>query len=73
MSLIIMALAHSTYDGQCISFPLMYYVDSLLMMTRLIRWSTILLRQFCFALDCCRVIVDGRVTFPFTLELFIFF
>lgn len=32
-SLIVMALEHYMYDGQCISFPLMYYVDSLLTRT----------------------------------------
>lgn len=47
LSLIVMALQHSTSNGKHISFPLIYYVDSLLMMTWLIRWSTILLQHFC--------------------------
>ena len=48
LSLIVIALAHSISNGKHISFPLMYYVDSLLMTTRLIRWLMILLQQFYF-------------------------
>ena len=43
VSLIVMALAHSTFDGKCISFHFLYYVDSLLTMTWLIRWSAVFL------------------------------
>jgi hypothetical protein len=53
MCLIIMTLSHFTSDGKHISFPLMYYVDSLVQRPRLIRWMKIFLRLFCFALDCC--------------------
>jgi hypothetical protein len=38
LCLILMTLSHFSSDGKCISFPLMYYVDSLLQRPRLIRW-----------------------------------
>ena len=68
-----MALVHYTSDGHCISFPLMYYVDSLVMRTQLIRWSEILLQQFCFSLDLYRSYVNGRLHFPFASELYTMF
>lgn len=68
-----MELAHYTYDGKCISLPLMYCVDSLLTRTRLVRWSEILLRQFCFSLDCCRSFINGRLHFPFDSGLYTLF
>ena len=37
LSLIMMKLGHYTFDGHHISYPLMYYVNSLVMMTQLIR------------------------------------
>ena len=37
LSLIAMTLTHYTFDGKCISFPLMHYVDSLFMRSQLIR------------------------------------
>ena len=64
-----MELEHSTSDGKCISFPLMYYVDSLLMMTELNRWSVILLQQIVL-LYHCHMTDHGSVTFPFASELF---
>jgi hypothetical protein len=39
----------------------------------LIRWSEIFLRQFCFALDHCHVILHGMRFFPFVSELFTLF
>jgi hypothetical protein len=36
----------------------------------LIRWSEFFLRQFCFPLDHCRIVLNGTRFFPFTLELF---
>ena len=65
LSLIMTELAYYTFDGKRISCPLMYYVHSLLMRTRLVRRLTILLQQFCFALDRCRSFVNGRLHFPF--------
>ena len=43
LSLIISTISHNTNDGQCISFQLLYYVDSLLQQPRLVRWSAIFL------------------------------
>ena len=73
MSLILMVMAHYTSDGKHINFSLMYYVDSLVTRTQLVRWLAILLRQFCFALDRCHSSVNGRLHFPFALELYTFF
>jgi hypothetical protein len=55
-----MELAHSNFDGKQISFPLIYYVDGLLVKTHLIRWSTIFLQQLCFALDHCHTTIHWR-------------
>ena len=43
LSLIAMEITHSTSNGKHISFPFLYYVDSLLMMIWLIRWLVIFL------------------------------
>ena len=40
------------------------------MTTKLIRLLVIFLQQFCFALDCCHMAINGRGTFPFVVELF---
>jgi hypothetical protein len=66
LSLIVMALKHYTSNRKCISFTLMYYIDSLVTRTILVRWLVILLRQFCFALDRCRSSANGRLHFPFS-------
>ena len=73
MSPIVIEPAHYTSDGKYISFPLLYYVDSLLMKTWLIRWSAIFLWQFCFTLDRCCVVILGRENFPFASNLFTLF
>ena len=73
MYLIVMALAHYISDGKHISFPLMYYIDSLLVRTWVVRWLTILLWQFCFALDHYCSSSNGRLHFPFALELYTLF
>jgi len=73
LSLIISTISHNTSDGQCISYSLLYYVDSLLQEPRLVRWSAIFLRQFCTALDRCRSHAQGRVNFPFASKLFCLF
>ena len=44
LSLLISTISHNTSDGQCISFPLLYYVDYLVHEPRLFRWSTIFLQ-----------------------------
>ena len=43
LSLIISTISHNTSDGQCISFSLLYYVDSLVQQPQLVRWSAIFL------------------------------
>ena len=55
----VMTLTHFTSDRQCISFPSMYYVDSLVTRPQLISWLAIFLQQLCFALDCCCSILMG--------------
>jgi hypothetical protein len=39
LCLILMEFPHFTSDGKCISFPLMYYVDSLVQRPQLIKWT----------------------------------
>ena len=46
LSLIVTTLEHFTSDGKCISYSLMYYVDSLVQRSQLIRWS----EMFCASL-----------------------
>ena len=72
-SLIISTISHNTSDEQRISCSLLYYVDSSVQQPRLVRWSTIFLRQFCTTLDRCRAHAQGRVNFPFASELFCLF
>ena len=43
ISLLISTISHNTSDEQHISFPLLYYVDSLVQEPRLVRWSAIFL------------------------------
>ena len=50
----------------------MYYVDSLVMRARLIRWSAIFF-QFCFSLDHFCSFVNGQLHFPFSSSCILFF
>ena len=73
LSLLISTISHNTNDGQCISYPLLFYVDSLVQEPRLVRWSAIFLWQFCTDLDRCRAHAKGRVSFHFSSEIFCLF
>jgi len=46
-SLFVTIIAHSSSDGKYISFPLLYYVDYFIQVSRCIKWFAIFLRQFC--------------------------
>lgn len=46
LSLLVDTIAHSCGDGKCISFPLLYYVDSLIQVPHCITWSDIFLGYF---------------------------
>jgi hypothetical protein len=43
---ILSSFSQYSSDGKCISFPMLYYVDSLLREPRLIKWVDFFLRQF---------------------------
>jgi len=64
LSLLVTTIVHSTNDWNHISFPLLFYVDSLVQRPRCIRWSVIFSRQFCIVLDSCRVMIHGRSNVP---------
>ena len=64
LSLLVITIAHSTNDWKHISFPLLFYVNSLVQRPRCIRWSVIFSRQFCMVLDRCRVMIHGRSNVP---------
>ena len=73
LSLFMTSIAHHTIDGQCIIFPHLFYVDSLLQAPRLVRWSANFLPQFCIALDRFHSQALGRVNLPFASEFFFLF
>lgn len=71
--LLVTTIAHFSSDGQFISCPLFYYVDSFIHAQRCIKWSVIFWRQFCKDLDRCHVLRHGRTTFPFAIEILCLF
>jgi hypothetical protein len=66
-------LSQYNSDGKHISFSMFYFVDSLLCRPRSIRWSDIVLRHFCHALDNCCVVFSRTRFFLFVLNLYIIF
>ena len=50
LSLLLTTIAHYTSEWKHISFPLLFYVDSLFQRPRIVRWSAIILRQFFYNL-----------------------